>query len=484
MTDHDHCSGKFRQLFFQQFQGFHIQIVGRFIKHQNVRWLAEQLGKQQPRTFTTREHTDRRPGPLRCEQELLQITEHMLALAININEFPTLGKVIQGIPGQIQLPAKLIEIGHLQIGTQTHRPFSWFQVSEQKPNQSRFAGSVFPHKADLVTPEDSQVHIADHRRTIGIGEACIPGFNNQFAGTGCILHREACGTATDSPLPVFLAHGPEGAHPAHVAGSACLDTLANPGFFLLKPLVEQRVLTLFLFQRFFLQFKVAVIGGGKAHEPAPIQLNNPGGHAPDKRPVVADKQHGATELAQSLFQPGDGRHIEVVGGFIQQQDVRIRNQGFCQQHTALPAAGQRVQCLIGIDTVLTENGGYLLIQPPAIQGFQTLLDFHQAVQAGLIRMLGKLMEFRQQGSGFRKRTGNHFIGCAGILRWQVLRQHCKHCAVVQAHHPAIRHHFPSDNPEQGRLAFAIASQQARALSGVDYQRCLVEQRVHSKSQGD
>ena len=54
----------------------------------------------------------------------------MLALAINVDELPALGQVIQCVPCQIQLASQLIEISNLQIGSQTNRTLGWFQVSQ------------------------------------------------------------------------------------------------------------------------------------------------------------------------------------------------------------------------------------------------------------------------------------------------------------------------------------------------------------------
>ena len=116
---------------------------------------------------------------------------------------------------------------------------------------------------------------------------------------------------------MFFPHGPERPYTAHIAGSAGLDALPDPRLFQLQALVEQGVLALFIFQRLFFQLQVLVIVGRKTDQLPPVQLDYAGRHAPDKGPVMADKQHGTPKLAQSLFQPGNRGHIKMVGWLIQ-----------------------------------------------------------------------------------------------------------------------------------------------------------------------
>ena len=92
-----------------------------------------------------------------------------------------------------------------------------------------------------------------------------------------------------------------------------------------------------------------------------IQLHHSGRNATDKGPVVTDKQQGAAELAQRVFQPGNRRDIEMVGGLIQQQDIGLGHQRLGEQNAPLPAARQGIQRLVGIDLVLRENSIDLLI---------------------------------------------------------------------------------------------------------------------------
>ena len=65
-----------------------------------------------------------------------------------------------------------------------------------------------------------------------------------------------------------------------------------------------------------------------------------GTYTVQKVTVVRDDDHGAVAGHQNVFQPADGVDVQVVGGLIQQQYVRVRKQRLCQQHTQFPARRQ------------------------------------------------------------------------------------------------------------------------------------------------
>ena len=56
--------------------------------------------------------------------------------------------------------------------------------------------------------------------------------------------------------------------------------------------------------------------------------------------VVGDQQQGAGVVAQPVFQPEDGVQIQVVGRFVEQQQVGRAHQRLRQVQAHPPAAGE------------------------------------------------------------------------------------------------------------------------------------------------
>ena len=65
--------------------------------------------------------------------------------------------------------------------------------------------------------------------------------------------------------------------------------------------------------------------------------------------IVRHEGDGAAVAGQELFEPGDGVDVEVVGGFVEEQQVRLPDQRARQEHAAAPAAGERIDDGVAIE---------------------------------------------------------------------------------------------------------------------------------------
>jgi hypothetical protein len=59
---------------------------------------------------------------------------------------------------------------------------------------------------------------------------------------------------------------------------------------------------------------------------AAVEFENPAGDVVEKVSIVGNRDHGAGKVLQESFQPGHRFGVEVVGGFVQDQHVRVRQQ--------------------------------------------------------------------------------------------------------------------------------------------------------------
>lgn len=77
----------------------------------------------------------------------------------------------------------------------------------------------------------------------------------------------------------------------------------------------------------------SVSGGGGGHAKPScallVQVNDIGADGVQEDAVVGDDDHGLVILVQVLLQPHDSGKVEVVGGLIKQQYVRLQEQGTC-----------------------------------------------------------------------------------------------------------------------------------------------------------
>ena len=189
---------------------------------------------------------------------------------------------------------------------------------------------------------------------------------------------------------MFAAQGIESAHPAFVARAPRLDAFADPAFFFRQALVEQRVvrgLGRELLGLLGLEFGVVA---RVFAEPAAVEFDDARGQARQKLAIVGDEQQRAAVFRHHVFQPLDGLDVEVVGGLVQQQHVRLHDQRPAERHPALPAAGKLRHRHIRRQV---EAGQYLFdtgLRLPAMAAFELLLQLMHPVESASPAVCGSL----------------------------------------------------------------------------------------------
>ncbi len=416
----------------------------------------------------------------RREQELLQVADHVLAAAVDLDEIAAAGHVLQRVAGVVQLAAVLVEVGDLQIGAQVHLAGIRLQLTQQDLEQGGLARAVRADDADLVAAQDrgrgiaQEDLVAERLRHAGDLDHLLAG---GLRARGLHLHLAGELAARGA----LAAHRLQRGDAALVAGAAGLDALPDPHLFLCQQLVEARVLLRFGVQALLAPAQVVVVVAGPAGDAAAVDLDDAGGQRAQEAAVVGDEHEAAGEGLEEAFQPVDRLNVQVVGGFVQQQDVGSAHQRLRQQHAPLHAAGQRRE--IGV--------------PGQLQPFQHLL--HAAVQVPAVARLD---------AGLRRRHRRHVADVHGVMvagqqRAEVAQAfgyHVEHAALhvlrhllrhPRDHHPGLHAHLAvvgleltGHQPHQGGLAGAVAADDADAFAGFDGQVDVVEQQRTADAEVD
>ena len=81
---------------------------------------------------------------------------------------------------------------------------------------------------------------------------------------------------------------------------------------------------------FLLILAVCFIGAGIAVDFPIFHHQQLVGHLINQVPIVGNKQQGSFEGFQCCFHRFHGRNVQVIGGFIQNQQIKALQQDFCQ----------------------------------------------------------------------------------------------------------------------------------------------------------
>ena len=214
---------------------------------------------------------------------------------------------------------------------------------------------------------------------------------------------------------------------------------------------------------------------------AAVDLADPLGHVVHEVTIVGDGNDGALVLVQELFQPQDGLGVQVVGGLVEQQQVRGLEQQLAQGHTAALATGAhvdrgvRIGALQGVHRLLK-----LGVEIPAVGGVDFGLQlahlFHQRVEVG-VRVGHFFTDLVESGDLLGNRAERHLDVLAhglGVIQRRLLLQDADREARGQRG-LAVAHGLQAGhNLQQGGLTHAVRAHDADLRAGQEAQGHVIE----------
>ena len=252
--------------------------------------------------------------------------------------------------------ALLVEGRDLQIDAEPHRARIRRKFAGQHLQERRLAGAVRPDHADPVAALDAGRKILHHGQLAeALGDRLR--LDHQLAGFGGVAGRHGRDALRAAMAAELLAHRLQLAEPPHVALAPGGHAVAQP-MFLAHDLAAELVLLALLFFEDrvapFLEMRKTL-----------VQTPRLAAVEPDRRPadpfeeaaVVRDDDKSGRRPAELVFQPFDHRQIEMVGGLVEQQDVRFGRHDTGERCPARLAAGQFVRLFVAGQAEMVEQIG-------------------------------------------------------------------------------------------------------------------------------
>ena len=198
-----------------------------------------------------------------------------------------------------------------------------------------FPLSVAADDGDTIPHVDIERQVLEKGRAFRVAEGQVFDGHHLPSAIGVIAKGEI--EAADGFQAVFFFHFAERLDPRldHVGQAGLGPEAADEKLdFPSAPFI---VLTR-LFVNLLVLCHLVVVFGGVALDfagAAAMNANHVGDDLVHERPVVGDQQQFAGPVLQKTDDPADGGDIQIVGRFIQQQKVRLRNQHFGKIQTHL-----------------------------------------------------------------------------------------------------------------------------------------------------
>ena len=204
---------------------------------------------------------------------------------------------------------------------------------------------------------------------------------------------------------------------------------------------------------------------------------------------MRDDDHRRVTLVQHLLQPADGVNVEVVGRFIEEQDVRVREQRLRQQHAQLPAGCDRAHRAIVLVHRNADAGqqfaGACLGSIAIVLGeLRFEVGGLHVILVGRIRVRVDRVALGHRGPHLGVAHHHHVEHAHLFIRELVLAQLAESLVHVQ-HHVARRGlEVAAEDLHEGRLAAAVGADQTVAIAIAELDRNVFKQRLGAELHRD
>jgi len=226
----------------------------------------------------------------------------------------------------VELRAHLVEVGDGNVGAQARRAAVRLQFTQDEFEQRGLARAIGSDDADAVAAKQGG-GIVVHDDLVAEALADVLQFRHEFAGTLALGQRQRHIAHALAARGALHAQAFQAAHTAFIAGAAGFHALADPDFFLRQELVETCLLKTFGLEPLGLTLLPLRKVARKAEQASAIEFDDAGGDSVEEAAIVGDDDGGALPGAQHVFQPGDAFKVQMVGGFVEQQQIWFVDQG-------------------------------------------------------------------------------------------------------------------------------------------------------------
>ena len=236
-----------------------------------------------------------------------------------------------------QRVTRLVHISHLHGGANDDFARVRLLATCNQLEQRGFTGPVGADDADDGASRDVHAQVVDQDAiTKRLGDV----LELDDLGAQAVGHRNEDFLRFIALLVFEIAQFLEAGNTCLALGLAALGVLAHPFQFLLQGLGAGFFTLLFRLQTGLLLVQPGAVVALVRNAVTTVQLQNPLGGVVQEVAIVGDGHHGAGEAVQELFQPVHRLSVQVVGGFVEQQHVRLGQQQAAQRNAALFTAGE------------------------------------------------------------------------------------------------------------------------------------------------
>jgi hypothetical protein len=205
--------------------------------------------------------------------------------------------------------------------------------------------------------------------------------------------------------------------------------------------------------------------------------------------IVRDDDHGRVALVEHVFEPADRVDVEVVGRFVEQQDVRIREQRLCQQDAQLPArsdVAHRAAVLIDRHAHAEQQLTGTCLRSIAVifREFRFQIGRLHVIVVGRFRIRIDRVALRHRGPHLGVAHHDDVEHAHLFERELILAQFAETFVRIEHDVAAARFEIAAEDFHEGRLAATVGADEAVAVAVAELDGDVFEQRLRAELHRD
>ena len=344
------------QLFLEQLQRLHVQVVRGFVHHEQIRRFQEKPRQQQARLLTARERLHGRARALGREEEVCKIGKHVLGHAAHGDRVAVARDDLLHGRLRVELGVQLVEERHLHARADRHRAGRGRESPRKQFQKRGLSRAVLAHHTDALALQDVRREILHDGALRIVCEAEVLDLDHAVAGRRRRIHPQRGRAGRHAPVRKFEAQLAQRLHAPLVARTAGFHALANPRLLLRELLRLLRPKGRLVRLQVGLPLEEGAIVAVPAGEHTPVEVVDVGRNRFQERAVVRNEEEGRFGLAaDERLQPLDRRDVKVVRGLVKKDEVRLVGQHAREQDATAHAARKRIEHGGGIQPHLRDE---------------------------------------------------------------------------------------------------------------------------------
>ena len=335
VRDDDECAVVILQRFGERLAHLDVEVIGGLVQQQQVGLLPDEQREREPRFLAAGEAADRMADHVAAEIETSEkVAELLLACpGIDFREMPQ-----RRLVGTKLLDLMLREVADRQCLRRVALAGLRRQRSGDRLEERRFPGPVGAEEPDAIAVENAPVEPIEYRWTARIAERHVLELHETLRRDRHRRESElerAVGVRGRDPL-----HALERLDPAlrllrlRGLGPEAIDERLQMGDLPLLLRVS-RLLQRELLRTFALELRIVAAVGLQLPR---VEMDDSADDAIEKIAVVRDEQQRSGVAREPVLQPQHGVEVEVIGGLVEEQEVRAAHQGLREIEPHSPAA--------------------------------------------------------------------------------------------------------------------------------------------------